>query len=216
MKVCSKCKRLLDETCFNKRGGNRQNQLQTYCRDCKKEYDFNNKERRKLFYKKQTKEEYRLIYKNNREKKLYQRKINRLKNPEKHRNYNRKYRLREGYKILKNRNSRRRYATNVNERLRKNLCNRIRIALFTNNTKKKNELYNLLGCNITDLKLYLESKFKEGMSWENYGKWHIDHVRPCASYDLSIVENQFLCFNFKNLQPLWDYENLSKGSKYEN
>lgn len=54
------------------------------------------------------------------------------------------------------------------------------------------------------------------MTWENYGfyTWHIDHIRPCASFDLSDPEQQKICFNYKNMQPLWAHENLSKHAKY--
>jgi hypothetical protein len=59
----------------------------------------------------------------------------------------------------------------------------------------------------------MESLFLEGMSWDNYGKWHIDHIRPCSSFDLSDTEQQKICFNYKNLQPLWAEDNLRKGAK---
>ena len=51
------------------------------------------------------------------------------------------------------------------------------------------------------------------MSWENYGKWHIDHIIPCNIFDLTIPSQQEECFNWKNLQPLWAADNLRKGSK---
>jgi len=69
----------------------------------------------------------------------------------------------------------------------------------------------LVGCSIDKLKQHLESKFTEGMSWDNYGDWHVDHIKPCASFDLSDPEQQRLCFNYKNLQPLWAADNLSKA-----
>ena len=54
---------------------------------------------------------------------------------------------------------------------------------------------------------------KPGMTRENYGKWHIDHIRPCSSFDLSKPEEQSICFHYSNLMPLWAEENLKKGSK---
>lgn len=65
-----------------------------------------------------------------------------------------------------------------------------------------------------ELKKYLESQFKEGMSWENYGiEWHIDHIVPCSFFDLSNEDHQRICFNWRNLQPLWKKDNLSKNRK---
>lgn len=72
----------------------------------------------------------------------------------------------------------------------------------------------LLGCSVDQLLGHLEIQFKPGMSWENYGPgWHVDHIRPCASFDFSDPAQQLACFNWKNLQPLWAEENLVKGSK---
>ena len=60
----------------------------------------------------------------------------------------------------------------------------------------------------------LESKFRDGMTWENYGPfWHVDHIRPWASFDLSDPSQQKLCFHWTNLQPLLATENLAKGVK---
>jgi hypothetical protein len=60
----------------------------------------------------------------------------------------------------------------------------------------------------------LEGKFKERMSWENHGDWHIDHIKPCASFNLLDEEEKKKCFHYTNLQLLWASENLSKGYKY--
>lgn len=80
---------------------------------------------------------------------------------------------------------------------------------------KKFKFYDLLGCDIEFLKKHLELKFREGMSWENYGRkgWHIDHIKPCSSFDMTKIEEQKLCFHFTNLQPLWWEENLKKYNK---
>lgn len=72
----------------------------------------------------------------------------------------------------------------------------------------------LVGCSMDDLKKYLESQFKVGMSWDNYGTdWHIDHIVPCAYFDLTNENHQRVCFNWRNLQPLWKKDNLSKNRK---
>lgn len=73
----------------------------------------------------------------------------------------------------------------------------------------------LLGCTFDELKSHLQSKFKDGMTWENYGYygWHIDHIRPCASFDLANPEHQKQCFHYTNLQPLWWHENIAKSDK---
>lgn len=72
----------------------------------------------------------------------------------------------------------------------------------------------LTGCSKDDLYSHLESKFTEGMNWDNYGKWHIDHIKPCVSFDLTDTEEQKKCFHWTNLQPLWAIDNMRKGAKY--
>ena len=73
----------------------------------------------------------------------------------------------------------------------------------------------LLGCTYQELLKHLESQFQDGMSWDNYGEWHIDHIRPCASFDLLDPEQQAQCFHYTNLQPLWAEDNLRKGARYQ-
>lgn len=66
-----------------------------------------------------------------------------------------------------------------------------------------------------ELRIHLESKFKPGMSWKNYGPvWHIDHIKPCAKFDLTDPAQQRECFHWTNLQPLFALENLQKSDKY--
>jgi len=98
-------------------------------------------------------------------------------------------------------------------KLKENLRSRIYNVLKGNTIKSTNTL-DLLGVtNITKVKKHLEKQFKNGMSWNNHGDWHIDHIIPCASFDLKCPVQQLACFHYKNLQPLWAYENLTKGSK---
>ncbi len=123
------------------------------------------------------------------------------KNPDKIKKYRNKY---ESF----------RRDNDLNFKLRKSLRNRIRLVL--NGSQKSQSTQELLGCDISFLKSYLETQFQEGMTWENYGfyGWHIDHIKPCASFDLTDPEQQKQCFHYLNLQPLWAKDNLSKGDKY--
>jgi hypothetical protein len=100
-------------------------------------------------------------------------------------------------------------------RIRCNLSTRVRMALKAAGTRKSEKTKELIGCSIEDLKAHLESKFVEDMTWENYGKWHLDHMKPCATFNLIDVEEQRKCFHWTNLQPLWAIDNLRKSSRWE-
>ena len=91
--------------------------------------------------------------------------------------------------------------------------NRINIGLKV--FKKAGKNRELLGCSYAELRDHLESQFTEGMTWDNMGRggWHIDHVIPCAFFDLTKPSHQKVCFNWQNLQPLWEKDNCAKGDK---
>ena len=76
---------------------------------------------------------------------------------------------------------------------------------------KASSAIDLVGCSIVELKTYLTAKFLNGMTWENYGEWHVDHIKPCISFDLTDPIQQQECFHYTNLQPLWGFDNRSKG-----
>jgi hypothetical protein len=137
----------------------------------------------------------REYYCKNKEKKLLRNKIYRTNNKEKV----------KAHDIWRSKN-------NVNRKLSLLLRRRTLLAL-KDNSKSKNTM-SLLGIeNIEFLWKHLESTFKPGMTRENHGLWHIDHIRPCSSFDLSKPEEQSKCFHYTNLQALWAYENLSKSNK---
>jgi hypothetical protein len=103
--------------------------------------------------------------------------------------------------------------TDPNYRLACNLRSRICGALRNGNGRKCDATHDLIGCSIPELKNHLRIRFKSGMTWNNYGQWHVDHIMPCASFDLTDPTQQKRCFHYSNLQPLWGYENLRKGAK---
>jgi len=102
----------------------------------------------------------------------------------------------------------------IENKLRNKIANcvrgRIKIALKSN---KKNKSRELIGCSSEFLIGYLSSKFTEGMSLENHGKWHIDHIKPLSSFNLVDVEQQKIACHYSNLQPLWARDNIIKGDK---
>lgn len=82
--------------------------------------------------------------------------------------------------------------------------------------RSKNELKfcsteRLVGLSFPRLMQWLELQFEPGMSWSNYGQWHIDHIIPCAAFDLRKKSQQLVAFNYLNLRPLWGKENIVKG-----
>ena len=146
--------------------------------------------------KKKINERKRKYYQQNREKKLLQCKIYRDNNKEKV----------KAHDIWRSKN-------NINRKLALRLRRRT-LAALKNNIKSKNTM-SLLGIeNIEFLWKHLELTFKSGMTRENHGLWHIDHIRPCSSFDLTKPEEQAKCFHYSNLQALWAHENLSKGAKF--
>jgi len=141
----------------------------------------------------------------NREKVYGTRKIWTQNNRKKSRKYKTKWRL-------KNPNYHKNWLdSDIKNKITHNLRCRINVALKRKTKSKKT--MELIGTSIENLWIHLEKSFKPGMTRENYGKWHIDHIRPCSSFDLSKPEEQSICFHYSNLSPLWAEENLKKGSK---
>jgi hypothetical protein len=105
------------------------------------------------------------------------------------------------------------YATNLNYKIKSILNKRIRDFVRS----KDKPTLDYLGCSLEIFKKWIEFHFDENMSWDNLGSyWHFDHVKPCASFDFSVKEHIFECYNWKNLRPLEKKENISKGSKIDN
>ena len=111
----------------------------------------------------------------------------------------------------------RRYAEDPAFALARATRNRVNHALraAVGSPGKARPTMELLGCSADELRVHLERLFQPGMTWDNWGEWHVDHVRPIASFDLSTEEGQRAAFHYTNTQPLWSKYNLAKGSLHD-
>ena len=174
----------------------------------KKEYDkqwyLKNKQLKKEYDIKYRKEVYNKIRRERRKNDPeYRKKINEARN---------EYGKRPEQKIKRNKYLKNKLKTDYNYKLIHTI--RVRIKDVLRGHSKSDSTINMLGCTINELWKHLESTFKPGMTKENHGLWHVDHIIPCSSFDLSKPEEQAKCFHYSNLQALWAHENLSKGDKF--
>lgn len=144
----------------------------------------------------------------------------RKKNPEKFKEHLQKYRSTESYKMKRNEHRKNLYHTDICERVKQNLRNRVRAAIkATSKTRvavKSAKTEELLGCSYDVLVAWLEFNFEQDMTWDNMGTyWHIDHIIPCASFDLSCEDDQRRCFSWRNMAPMEASQNISKGTNID-
>lgn len=130
-----------------------------------------------------------------------------------HPEYRREQQNKSSYRKWINEYRKKKYKEDPNVRMETNLRSIIWQTLTSHKNRKYKKVANLLGADINFVKDYLEDKFKPGMTWENYGEWHIDHIKPTSSFDLLNEKQQKLCFHYTNIQPLWAAENISKGNR---
>lgn len=104
-----------------------------------------------------------------------------------------------------------RYHSDIHFKLAYRLRRRLNLALHNN--AKRGSAVKSLGCSIQQLKVYLEKQFQTGMSWENYGKWHLDHIIPLTLFNLTDPIQLSYAVHYTNLQPLWARENIIKSNK---
>lgn len=234
-KICTGCKqeKLLDDFRLAKLRGKLKRRSK--CKSCEKEYNkkyiqlqlkdnpnYHKEQRSKYkdFYteysKKYREEHYNKITE-------YSKKYNKEYHEQNKKIQNKKardYYLNNKSKILKQKKSKNhivaerrkfRYHNDENFKIRHLLRTRFGCALKHNS--KKSSVLQLLGCSIEQLKQHLEKQFTEGMSWDNHGEWHIDHIKPCSSFDLTKESEQHKCFHFSNIQPLWAEDNHKKYNK---
>jgi len=228
-KICTKCKQEKELADFYK-DNNYSDGMSAWCKKCKteyaKQYRLKNKDKIQRYRDihledmKQYRELYREEIKEGHVKRKEKRKQYRLENKDKIRISIKKYKTKNKHKLNKSVNNYRkqRRKTDVNFKILCNLRNRLYFTI-KHNTKSASTK-ELLGCTVKFLKRYLEARFTEGMTWSNYGtgyngkglkEWHIDHIRPCASFDLSKESEQRKCFHYSNSQPLWAKDNWNKS-----
>ena len=218
MKTCTKCKEGKELSCFSKH-----NQMKSgYRNDCKscvyqrtKKWVLSNKEKSILAKKEH--------YKSNCEKIKKLSKKYRFENTEKLKDYHKKYYIENTEKRQlyhkkwgeKNKEYLKEYQKNRREtdplfKMSGNLRSRTYEAFKNNGYKKNTKTENTLGASYETVKQHLQSQFTEGMEWSNQGLWHIDHIIPLASAS-SLEELIKLC-HYKNLQPLWAEDNMTKNA----
>lgn len=200
MKICKKCLLIKNLDEFNKRVGSKDG-FAYECRECSKkrgkEYYDKNEKKLKLYQKKYYQNNYEHVLE--RTKNYRELNIDKINEYEKNRRKIRKNYLNE---YVKNRRQ-----VDILFRLISNLRNRTRKFLKNKSEPTKN----IIGVELDQLKKYLESKFKSGMSWENYGEWHIDHIIPLST--AKTEEELINLCHYTNLQPLFARENIIKSNK---
>ena len=174
--------------------------LESLCKECSKI----------LRISKHNKDIYNKWYSKNRERLIAINKENRNKR----RTSPKRTPLTEEQKVLNRKESslrkKEKRKNNPLHRLTDSIGNIIRCSLSRNGYTKKSKSVNILGCSYSEFKSYIESKFKDGMTWENYGEWHLDHIVPISWVK---SENEIYTLNhYTNFQPLWAYDNLLKGN----
>jgi hypothetical protein len=198
-KTCTTCNKLKNITLFG-RNKNKKSGVSNRCKSCAVEQA----SRYYIAKKEQILEKKR----NSLEIKAYKKQYD-IVNKEKNREYSRN-RSKE-QKERKRLYEYNRLQADLNFKLKKNLRNRLWKA--AKGISRSISTLKLLGCSIEYLKEHLTSKFSSGMSWSNYGMWHIDHIISCAKFDLTNETEQQKCFHYTNLQPLWAVDNFMKGSR---
>lgn len=224
-KVCARCSEAKPLSAFHVR--NARGTPQSYCMICASEITVAYARRDPEKHRQQTKS-WRLknveaarakriinYYKNHAET-LAKMKARRAANPQSYRDSTRAYRQRNPEKVREYERQHRR--NNKNARLAHCLRSRLREALY--GRAKNGSAVQLLGCSLSDAIAFIESQFLPGMTWDNWGqgrrdqrRWHIDHIKPLSSFDLSNPEQLAAACHHTNMRPLWCDENWSKGNR---
>jgi hypothetical protein len=206
VKICSICKQE-KEKCFFSERKNRKGEivLRTDCKDCERA------RYKKYYTKNRAKRIAQQVARDNRSAEIRARKLQ----------YGKTYRLLNANKLRAKRADRKDKIRENEKRFNSLPQNKIaRAGRVRIRTLLKGGCMGrsrrLLGCSPEEARVHIESLFQPGMTWQNYGQngWHIDHIIPCAMFDLKNSEEAEVCFHWTNLQPLWAKDNLSKRDRY--
>lgn len=199
-KVCSKCKEE-KEVCEFYKDSTRKDGYRCQCKSCTKEWRLNNQKHLLEYHKN---------WKSSNSEHVYNyHKIYNEKNSEKIKKYQKEWSKQNKEKVNKKRKLRKQ--TDLIFSISCSIRKRVSEYIKKNKILKTNKTFDVVGCTPEFLKEYLESKFTNGMSWDNRSEWHIDHIVPLSS---AKTEDELykLCY-YTNLQPLWAEDNLKKSNK---
>ena len=239
-KICSKCKIEYPATLeyFYLRK-DRKSGLKSWCKTCRKKRDKKYHEERKEYFKRYRRENREKLlekqrryrkenqgasdkkyYKKNREKLLLKAKEWKKNNIEKIREQSKKdYEKKKDnpkYKEYKKGWEKERKRKDPQYRLKSNFGTLIWYALKEKGSSKNGYSWEkIVNYTTQELMEHLENQFIEGMTWNNYGKWHVDHIKPISSFNFTSYEDDEFqeCWALNNLQPLWAQDNLIKSNK---
>jgi hypothetical protein len=194
-KICIRCELIKQYDEFNK-DKNLKSGISNICKVCKKKLNYN--------YRISNPKKYKLQQKKYRDSNKDKEKL-RIKNWV---NENKDRRTKYTIKYDKERKK-----IDPKYKLLRNLRTRIYVFLKKYKITKSEKTISLVGCDLPELKFYMENKFTNGMSWDNYGSngWHVDHIIPLSS--AKTEEEIYKLCHFTNLQPLWEKDNLAKSNK---
>jgi hypothetical protein len=207
-KVCCICHIEKDISEFSKMSRNKDGH-RGQCKSCLKELS-------SVYYVKNRDDilkRQKLYQSQNKDKKIHYDKVYVERNKEKRHKYSKQYY--QNNKDKKNQYERERKERYPVIKVLSSLRRRLIFIVHDMMIKKESHCMDLIGCSIDDFRVHVESQFTEGMNWGNYGVygWHIDHIIPCAAFDLSDPLELRRCFHYENLRPLWAEENWSKNAK---
>jgi hypothetical protein len=204
-KLCAKCRQIKDKSLFG-RARERPDGLKPYCKVCSNNASGESR-RRNLESSRKSVRDY---YQKNKAKRNAAGKIWREKNKERMALLVKRWNDENKERVRLNGLN---YSRRIDQRIRRTFSNRIRTLI--RGGKQRKSTFAIVGYTFDELKAHIQRQFTNGMSWDNYGEWHIDHIRPLSSFDITSYESEDfkVAWSLPNLRPLWAKDNISKGPR---